>query len=221
MARLFTAVLVCCGKAAALTRAASHPRVFSQSHRSVAMCADDADDEALQRLVDKAEARAAELLAQAAEDGETGLACSGGVITQELSAAEGVDPLTRRFKMKVKALQGEYSLTDENSDTERREGAITEGLIGFPCNLPMKVVADTPRTDDASPRSIGSGAQAVVDAIRAACEAHGMPANNLEVAPRLGGKVVSLSFVVRAESADAVSELREKLRADSSVRMVF
>jgi putative lipoic acid-binding regulatory protein len=182
----------------------------------------DADDDALERLMAKADARAAELLAQAADKAEMGgggLTCSGGVITQELIAAEGADPLTQRFKMKVKALQGEYSLADD--DTERRESAITEGLIGFPCNLPMKVVADAPRAGEASARSTGGGAEAVVEAIRAACEAEGMPATDLEVTPRLGGKVVSLSFVVRAESAGAVSELRQKLRADSSVRMVF
>jgi len=227
MARILSllAVLYYCDRAAAFT--VSRAAVLSRSHRLLAMCADgaaDVDDEALQRLVEKADARAAELLAEAAEEaeqGEEGLMCSGGMITQELVAVEGADPLTRRFKMKVKALQGDYSLADESCDTERHEGAIMEGLIGFPCNLPMKVVADTPPSDDASARSISIVAQAVVDAIRAVCEAQGMPANNLEVAPRLGGKVVSLSFVVRAESSDAVSELRKKLRADPNVRMVF
>eukprot|EP00967_Tisochrysis_lutea_P015954 scaffold17986_cov27-Tisochrysis_lutea.AAC.1 len=83
----------------------------------------------------------------------------------------------------------------------------------------MKVVVNAPTSDEL--RSVDSNLQALVDSICETCEAEGMPANDLAITPRLGGKVVSLAFVIRAESAAGLSQLREKLRADSRVRMVF
>ena len=48
-----------------------------------------------------------------------------------------------------------------------------------------------------------------------------MAASGVEVRERLGGKMLSVSFVVRAASASALSDLSERLRADPTVKMVF
>jgi len=138
-------LLLHAGLAAAYSLTA-RPAILRQ-HRLAAMCA-SSDDEALRALEAKADARAQELRAEelltradakAAELlQQDGASCSE-TLTPGLTAAPGVDPLTQRFQMKVKALQGEFSIADQESDTERHEGAITEGLLGFPCSLPIKV----------------------------------------------------------------------------------
>jgi len=137
--------------------------------------------------------------------------CSGARIVTELGAAEGADALSQRFSFKLKALKGDFSPEDEERDTEEALGAITEGLIGFPSDVPLRVVA----------KPSSSGSQAVVDQICAVCSGAGMAASGVEVRERLGGKMLSVSFVVRAASASALSELSERLRADPTVKMVF
>ena len=137
--------------------------------------------------------------------------CSGARIVTELGAAEGADALSQRFSFKLKALKGDFSPEDEEHDTEEALGAITEGLIGFPSDVPLRVVA----------KPSSSGSQAVVDQICAVCSGAGMAASGVEVRERLGGKMLSVSFVVRAASASALSELSERLRADPTVKMVF
>ena len=143
------------------------------------------------------------------------------MLEREFQAADG-SSLSQRFQMQVRALQGEYSPANEECDTEHSEGCILEGLVGFPCSMPVKVVINAPAEAGATlPRSISDGVQALVGELCEICEEVGMKPSGLEVVPRLGGKVLSVAFDVRAESAAALSALRERIRADDRVRMVF
>ena len=52
-------------------------------------------------------------------------------------------------------------------------------------------------------------------------KAVGVQPSSVELTPRLGGKVASIAFRVLVGSPTSLTELRESLRVDPRVRMVF
>ena len=130
--------------------------------------------------------------------------CTGRVVT-ELVDASGA-PLPERLSVKIRALQGEFSPPLGNSDTERDEGTLLAGLVGFPTDLPLKVVSAKDADVD----------QLVKDMTELASE--GKPP---KVTMRLGGRVASISFEVHCEEPISLGETRASLLADPRIKMVF
>jgi len=122
-------------------------------------------------------------------------------------------PLPERFEMKVLALQGKFSPEDGAADTEHSDDLLLDGLVGFPADVPVRVVTRNTSEDEQA---------ALVSQVSEICKsAAGVEPTKLEVKPRLGGKVASINFSVLVSSSDSLSVVREKLRSNPHVRMVF
>lgn len=143
-----------------------------------------------------------------------------GLSQEDLDAlpelGQGKNALPERFGLKLRALRGEFSPKDA-PDTERDENSITKGLIGFPALLPVKVVS----------QKLDAEAQvALVEDLRKVCDAcyveTGLYASTeFEVTQRMGGAIASIAFTVRVPSSDALTVLREEIKSDKRVKMVF
>ena len=135
---------------------------------------------------------------------DSGMECSGRVVTELKDLTTG-GALPERMTVKIRALQGEYSPPEGASDTEHDEGTLLAGLVGFPTDLPLKVVSQSGIDVD----------QLVRDMTALANEA-----SPPVVTMRPGGRA-SISFEVRCEDASSLGATRASLLADPRIKMVF
>ena len=130
--------------------------------------------------------------------------CSGRIVTELRDATTGA-PLPERMAVKMRALQGEFSPPEDVSDTERDDGTLMAGLVGFPTLLPLKVVSQTDVDVDGLMRDM------------AALAAGSKPP---ELTMRPGGRA-SISFEVQCKDPSSLGETRAALLEDPRIKMVF
>ena len=130
--------------------------------------------------------------------------CSGRIVTELRDATTGA-PLPERLTVKMRALQGEFSPPEDVSDTERDDGTLMAGLVGFPTLLPLKVVSQTDVDVDGLMRDM-------------AALAAGSNPPELTMRPR--GRA-SISFEVQCKDPSSLGETRAALLEDPRIKMVF
>lgn len=142
----------------------------------------------------------------------TDCTCSGRA-TARFTDTEDGSTLGERFDMQVRALQGDFSPADKEMDNERGDSVLLEGLVGFPAQVPVKVVTYP---------STAAEQEALLSLVSEECiNVVGVAPTRIQLTPRLGGKVASIAFIVLVGSASSLTTLREKLRTHPGVRMVF
>jgi len=133
-----------------------------------------------------------------------GSQCEGRVVTELVDAENKALP--ERFTLAMRAIGGEFSPVEGDSDTERDDGNLLAGLIQFPADLPLRVVS-VPGAD--------------VDGLVADVTELASGDEPPQVVLRLGGRVASISCTVRCENPGALRAARDTLLADPRVKMVF
>ena len=159
----------------------------------------DADD------VDSAELEAAyaELEAGAGAGQPEDLECTGRIVTELQETGGGALP--ERMTVKMRALQGEFSPPEDVSDTERDNGMLLAGLVGFPTQLPLKVISQ-PDVD--------------VDGLVRDMTALATEDKPPSLTMRPGGRA-SISFEVVCKDASSLGDTRTALLQDPRIKMVF
>lgn len=146
----------------------------------------------------------AELEAAYAELEANPTECSGRIVTELKDLTTG-GALPERMTVKMRALQGEFSPPEDVSDTERDDGMLLAGLVGFPTKLPLKVISQPDVDVDGLVRDM------------AALAADSKPP---ELTMRPGGRA-SISFEVDCKDASSLGDTRATLLEDPRIKMVF
>ena len=139
--------------------------------------------------------------------------CSEGRIITELKSTDKENPLTDRFMMVMRALQGEFSEVEGEADNELVEDALTTALLNFPATVALSVVT-RPLESDAQAEELVAQLNLMLSTLE------GAEAPSVVVKQRPGGRR-SLTFSLKVPDAGALSMLREALRDDERVQMVF
>ena len=136
--------------------------------------------------------------------------CTGRVVTELVET--GNSPLPDRFMFAMRAIRGDFSPDEGMVDTERVEDAITSALISFPATVSLRVVT----------RPLADGA------FEELAEQLSLMLTTLEGAETAGvstkerpGQRRSMEFSLRVPDANSLSMLREALKDDERIQMVF
>lgn len=141
---------------------------------------------------------------------EDDMECTGRVVTELVEV--GNTPLPDRFMFAMRAIRGEFNPPEGADDNDRAEDAITSALLQFPATIPLRVVTK-PITETAY-AELAEQLVAMLTALDGA-EAAGVTTKERP------GQRRSIEFSVRVPDAGALTMLREALKEDDRVQMVF
>ena len=139
--------------------------------------------------------------------------CSEGRIITELKSTDADSPLSDRFMMAMRAISGEFSQAEGQADNELVEDALTTALLKFPATVALSVVT-RPLESDAAAEDL------VAQLNKMLATLEGAEAPSAVVKQRPGGRR-SINFSIRVPDAGALSLLRQALKEDERVQMVF
>ena len=142
------------------------------------------------------------------------LQCTGRLVSElvDRNGADGKGALPDRFMMAVRAIRGEFSPAEGATDTERTEDSLLTALMTWPANVKLRIVTRPLEVDqaDAFVRDIEMLGEAVTDA------------GSFEVGVKVRGSRRSIDLMLsEVPDAASLSALRESLKADDRVQMVF
>ena len=157
------------------------------------------------------EAAYQQLEAEQAELGADDCECTGRVVTELVEA--GNVALPDRFMFAMRAIRGDFSPPQGAEDTDRAEDALTAALVNFPATVTMRVVT--------RPLEGGEEAESLVAELNMMLATlEGADASEVDVKERPGGRQ-AINFSLRVPDASSLSMLREALKEDDRVQMVF
>ena len=137
--------------------------------------------------------------------------CSGGRIVTELRAADKTE-LPDRFMYAVRAIRGDF--TQEGSvDTEYVEDSITSALLNFPATVTLRVVTKPMPSPEAADE-LRDQLSMLFSTLEGA---EGAP----EVCETERGARRSFDFRLKVPDAYSLSVLRNAIKEDERVQMVF
>jgi putative lipoic acid-binding regulatory protein len=141
---------------------------------------------------------------------EDDMECTARVVTELVES--GNAPLPDRFMFAMRAIRGEFTPPEGATDTDRAEDAITSALMQFPATIPLRVVT-RPITESAY-------AELSEQLVMMLTTLEGAEAAGVTMKERPGQRR-SIEFSVKVPDAGALSMLREALKEDDRVQMVF
>ena len=203
MSRVLCAVLLGCASPAAALVLGGALKSVTRCHtrRAHLVCEEELPD-GLSFIADDVDPE--ELEAAYAELENNPTECSGRIVTEFKDLTTG-GALPERMTVKMRAIQGEFSPPEDVSDTERDDGMLLAGLVGFPTQLPLKVISQPDVDVDGLVRDM------------AALAAESKPP---ELTMRPGGRA-SISFEMECKDPNSLGETRTTLLEDPRIKMVF
>ena len=145
-----------------------------------------------------------------AELSDDDVECTGRIVTELVES--GNVALPDRFMFAMRAIRGEFSPPEGFQDTDRAEDAITAALMQFPATIPLRVVT-RPLTQTAYEEL----AEQIVSMLTTL---EGAEAAGVTTKERPGQRR-SIEFSLRVPDAASLAMLREALKEDDRVQMVF
>ena len=137
--------------------------------------------------------------------------CTGRIVTELVET--GNIALPDRFMYAMRAIRGEFSEgIDETADTELAEDSLTSALLNFPATVSLRVV--TRPLDTAAYEELAEQLSILLTTL------DGAESQGVKVKERPGNRR-SLEFALKVPDASSLSTLREALREDERVQMVF